>query len=149
MMTIVPSDYGSPGDFRGGDGMKAPLFTYVFVTASLTLNTEEALSQLSCYKNHIRRLHPGLVLVFDLIIILGLFLSSYLVMFPTMFQFALARDLIWISTALAIIHSFLFVFACIACDKWRKDYIHRNQQEAIRRGRERALRMQQFHDVYV
>ena len=31
MMTIVPRDYGSPGDFRGGDGMKAPLFTYIFV----------------------------------------------------------------------------------------------------------------------
>ncbi|KAG4417236.1 hypothetical protein IFR04_009606 [Cadophora malorum] len=100
-MTIVPRDYGSPGDFRGGDGMKAPLFTYIFVAVSLVLNTEETLSQLSCYKNHFRRLHPGFVLVFDLITILGLFLSSYLVVFPTMFQFALARDLIWVSTALA------------------------------------------------
>ncbi|PVH76779.1 hypothetical protein DL98DRAFT_535424 [Cadophora sp. DSE1049] len=31
MMTIVPSDYGNLGDFRGGDGMKAPLFTYIFI----------------------------------------------------------------------------------------------------------------------
>ena len=33
MMTIVPKDYGSPGDLRGGDGMKAPLFTYIFVSS--------------------------------------------------------------------------------------------------------------------
>ncbi|KAL5330062.1 hypothetical protein ACEPPN_003586 [Leptodophora sp. 'Broadleaf-Isolate-01'] len=100
-MAIVPSDYGNPEDFRGDDGMKAPLFTYVFVAVSLVLNTEEILGQLSCYGTHIRRLHPGLVLVFDLITCLGLFLSSYLVIFPTMFQFPLAKDLIWVSTALA------------------------------------------------
>lgn len=118
-MAIVPSDYGNPEDFRGDDGMKAPLFTYVFVSThirftlrtryshstqvavSLVLNTEEILGQLSCYGTHIRRLHPGLVLVFDLITCLGLFLSSYLVIFPTMFQFPLAKDLIWVSTALA------------------------------------------------
>ncbi|KAH7355151.1 hypothetical protein BKA65DRAFT_549218 [Rhexocercosporidium sp. MPI-PUGE-AT-0058] len=148
-MTILPNDYGNPGDFRGGDGMKAPLFTFVFVAVSLALNSEEILSQISCYKTHIRRLHPGLLLIFDLITCLGLFLSSYLVMFPTMIQFPLAKDLISVSTALAIMHFFLFVVACVACDKWRKDHIYRNQQEAIRRGRERALRMQHFQDVYV
>lgn len=68
------------------------------VSVSLILNIEETLSQLPCYRHHINRLHPVLVLVFDLIIILGLFLSSYLVIFPTMFQFELARDLIWVST---------------------------------------------------
>ncbi|KAL2070517.1 hypothetical protein VTL71DRAFT_13543 [Oculimacula yallundae] len=149
MMTLVPSDYGSLGDFREDGGMKAPLFTFVFVGVSLILNIEEILSRISCYKDHLRRLHPAFVLSFDLITCLGLFLSSYLVIYPTMFQFPLARDLIWVSTALAIMHIFLFVFACIACDKWRKDYNYRKQQEAIRRGRERALRMHQFHDIYV
>ena len=49
----------------------------------------------------------------------------------------------------SIMHSFLFVFSCVACDKWRRDHIYRNEQEIIRRGRERALRMQHFQDVYV
>lgn len=71
------------------------------VAVSLVLNMEEILSKVSCYNVHIRRLHPGLVLVFDLITCLGLFLSSYLVIMPTMFQYPLAKDLIWVSTALA------------------------------------------------
>ncbi|CZS88875.1 uncharacterized protein RCO7_14132 [Rhynchosporium graminicola] len=148
-MTIVPSDYGNLGDFRGGGGMKAPLFTFIFVALSLVLNIEQIISRISCYNRHMGRLHPALVLCFDLLTCLGLLFSSYFIIYPTMYQFPLAKDLIWVSTVLAILHIFLFVFACIACDNWRKNYNYRNQQEVIRRGRERALRLHQYHDEYI
>ncbi|KAK2624477.1 hypothetical protein QTJ16_006427 [Diplocarpon rosae] len=147
MMSIVPSDYGYHEALEG-EVMLPPLFTFIFVAISLILNIEEIISRMPCYRLHFRRLHPAFVLAIDIIASLGLLLSAYVVVFPAMFQFPLVRELIWVSTALAIMHVLLSGFACVDCNIRRKALIEQNQQAIIQRGRERALRLNR-HDVYV
>lgn len=69
------------------------------VSLSLIVNFEELFR--ATQSEHSRRIHPAFVLVFDLLAMLGLLFSAYLVLYLSMFQFALVRDVIWVSTALA------------------------------------------------